>query len=162
MARILVVDDEPLMLSVLRRLLSRAGHEVALAADAREALALLEAAPADLVLSDVRMPGMDGRALLAQVHHRWPCVARLLVSADAAFLSAPHPHAGGGEEVAVLDKPFDADALLAAVEARLPRRPCVERGAACCAWGGARVPGLPALSACGRPADCHPTVSFRK
>jgi len=68
--RILVVDDEPILVRLLVRVLRSHGYDVRGAADGREALALLDEAPADLVLSDVRMPVMDGPALLAELVQR--------------------------------------------------------------------------------------------
>ena len=62
--RILVVDDEPDMLSSCQRLLSRAGYEVKVAPSGREALRLLKEGPFNLILTDLRMPEMDGMEVL--------------------------------------------------------------------------------------------------
>jgi CheY-like chemotaxis protein len=64
MARILVVDDEEKMRRLLCIMLGRRGHETHEAADGREALELLQAQSYDLVISDIRMPHMDGMLLL--------------------------------------------------------------------------------------------------
>jgi DNA-binding NtrC family response regulator len=66
-ARLLLVDDEPLILSALARLLRRSGYEVATAENGRVALGMLETSDFDLVLTDLRMPMLDGRALLVAV-----------------------------------------------------------------------------------------------
>jgi len=68
--RILVVDDEPILVRLLQRALAAHGYEVEGAADGREALAMLDEMPVDLILSDVRMPVMDGPALLAALRER--------------------------------------------------------------------------------------------
>ena len=60
MSRILVVDDDPRNIGVLEALLLPAGHEVLAATSGADALALCAQVPPDLVLLDVRMPGMDG------------------------------------------------------------------------------------------------------
>jgi DNA-binding response OmpR family regulator len=70
MPRVLVVDDEPDICSVLALALQADGFDVAKAADARTALAELESAPPDIVILDIMMPGMDGFELLGQVRQR--------------------------------------------------------------------------------------------
>jgi HD-like signal output (HDOD) protein len=82
---ILFVDDEPLLLEGLRNALRRQRHAwnmrfVTSGAGALEALA---AEPFAIVVSDMRMPGMDGAELLTQVRDRWPHVARLILSGQA-------------------------------------------------------------------------------
>ncbi|MGC4395848.1 HD domain-containing phosphohydrolase [Hydrogenophaga sp. T2] len=80
---VLCVDDEPNILSALRRTLRADGLRVLTAAGGAEALQLLEAEAVDLVVSDMRMPGMDGAALLEHVHARWPASVRLLLTGHA-------------------------------------------------------------------------------
>jgi len=63
--RVLIVDDEPKMQRVLEIMLHRMGHEVLLADNGETALALAQGTPVDLVITDLRMPGMDGIALLS-------------------------------------------------------------------------------------------------
>jgi DNA-binding response OmpR family regulator len=70
MPRLLVVDDDPDMCSVLAAALEAEGFEVAKALDARAALQELASAPPDAVILDVMMPGMDGFELLADVRQR--------------------------------------------------------------------------------------------
>jgi len=70
MPRVLVVDDEPDICSVLALALEADGFDVAKAPDARTALAELESAPPDIVILDIMMPGMDGFELLGQVRQR--------------------------------------------------------------------------------------------
>ena len=84
--RVLLVDDEPRILSGLSRALRTSGSrawDVATATSGDEALARLSEAPADVVLSDVSMPGMDGATLLGEVRRRWPDVVRLVLSGYA-------------------------------------------------------------------------------
>ena len=61
---VLVVDDETKMQRVLEIMLRRMGHEVACAGNGQEALQIMKSAPTDLVISDLRMPGMSGTELL--------------------------------------------------------------------------------------------------
>ncbi len=88
MARVLVVDDEAGMRDFLTLLLEGEGYEVATAADGREALRIFEERPADLVISDVRMPKMDGVALLGGLRQRDPSLPVILVTAHASADSA--------------------------------------------------------------------------
>jgi len=67
LARILVIDDEPDVLKLLRLILERTGFEVTLAADGEQALRCLAEERYDLVLCDVLMPGLDGYGVLAAV-----------------------------------------------------------------------------------------------
>ena len=67
MGNILVAEDNIVMQKLLTKRLQMAGHEVRMAPNGMEALALLEAAPAELILSDIAMPLMDGLTLLRSV-----------------------------------------------------------------------------------------------
>jgi PAS domain S-box-containing protein len=80
-ARILLVDDEPLILSSYRRALSDTQNEIFLAQGANEGLAVLEQQTFDVVLADYRMPQMNGDVFLEHVRDRWPTTVRLLVTA---------------------------------------------------------------------------------
>jgi signal transduction histidine kinase len=79
--RIVVVDDDAGMRRMLARMLEPLGHEVAIAESAAEALALAEQRPVDLVVSDLKMPGMDGLNLLRTLRERGHDSAFILVTA---------------------------------------------------------------------------------
>ena len=80
--RVVFVDDEPALLHGLQHVLHalRRRWDMRFARGGEEALALLEAGPADVVVTDVRMPGMSGLDLLREVRRRWPQTARLVLS----------------------------------------------------------------------------------
>lgn len=80
---VLAVDDEPNILAALRRLFRETGWRILTAGSAEEALVLLSLEPVNAVLSDMRMPGMDGVQLLEKVRLGWPHVARLLLTGQA-------------------------------------------------------------------------------
>jgi HD-like signal output (HDOD) protein len=82
MRDILFVDDERELLDGLRARLYKHRHDwnMTFALSGDEAIATLEKAPVDLIVSDVRMPGMDGGQLLAVVKERWPKTIRIIVS----------------------------------------------------------------------------------
>lgn len=80
--KVLFVDDEPRVLEAIQRMLfDGAGHwEVTTASSGQEALEILGYARFDVIVTDMRMPGMDGSALLTQVHERWPAMTRIVLS----------------------------------------------------------------------------------
>jgi two-component system NtrC family response regulator len=79
--RILVVDDEENLRRVLQVQLEGAGYQLHTAADASEALSLLERLPIDLVLTDFRMPGRSGLDLLREIRSRFPSVQAIMMTA---------------------------------------------------------------------------------
>ncbi len=81
--KVLVVDDEPFILSALKRLLVRRGFEVDTASCGQQALDNLERIRPDVVVSDFTMPGMNGAELLAELAARLPQVRRILLSGRA-------------------------------------------------------------------------------
>lgn len=82
--RILIVDDELSMREFLSILLEREGYEVAMAANAEEALGLIDNSLFDLVISDVQMPGLNGIELLARIKQSAPDTAVLMITAFSA------------------------------------------------------------------------------
>ena len=80
---ILLVDDEESILNSLRRLLRGQPFDVVLAGGGAQALEIMAAQPIDLVMSDARMPGMDGAQLLAEVHRLYPTTSRILLTGYA-------------------------------------------------------------------------------
>lgn len=84
---LLLVDDEPGILSSLRRLFRPHGYRILSAGSGAEGLQILEGEAADLVISDMRMPEMDGALFLEQVRARWPDVVRILLTGYADITS---------------------------------------------------------------------------
>jgi len=80
---LLFVDDEQNILSSLKRLFRSTGHNILTAISGAEALVILEKEEVDLIVSDMRMPGMDGAMLLAQVASNYPDVVRILLTGYA-------------------------------------------------------------------------------
>src|SRR5574341_487900 len=79
----LVVDDEPRLRQVLVHLLENEGFHCREAGSGVEALQVMERDPAPLVISDLRMPQMDGQSMLRELMRRWPNTAVVMVSAVA-------------------------------------------------------------------------------
>jgi HD-like signal output (HDOD) protein len=88
--RILFVDDDPYILTGIRNLLykDRGRWEVVFALGAAQALVETRAKPFDVVVSDMRMPGMDGAAVLTQAERRFPAIARIILSGYTQYESA--------------------------------------------------------------------------
>jgi CheY-like chemotaxis protein len=104
---ILLVDDDPLVREVTAWMLEDAGHDVTEAEDGVAALDHLTShGPVDLLITDVNMPGMDGRELLREVRRRWPSLPVLVVSGR----QSPDPAAE------FMPKPFRLESLIAAVD----------------------------------------------
>ena len=80
MKKILVIDDEEDIRIVLQQVLELEGYEVAVAADGREGLAILDQDGADLVITDVIMPGMDGVETLEHIREKWPGMPVIVIS----------------------------------------------------------------------------------
>ncbi|HYU15649.1 MAG TPA: HDOD domain-containing protein [Candidatus Acidoferrum sp.] len=115
MKRILFVDDEPAVLEGLRNLLrkQRRQWDMAFALGGKAALEELEKEPFDVVVSDMRMPGMDGAELLRQVKDRYPGVARVVLSghADQDLVGRALPVAQQ-----YLSKPCDGEVMRGVIE----------------------------------------------
>ena len=79
-ATVLFVDDEPSVLSALRRLFRPQGYKVLMAEGGKAGLAVLAQETVDLVISDMRMPEMDGVQFLEQVRQRWPHAVRVMLT----------------------------------------------------------------------------------
>ena len=113
--RILLVDDEPLVLLALGRLLRNRGFEVLTAEDGRGAMDLLERERVDLVLSDVCMPNMDGPALLHAMKAHTPPIDCPVIMLTGYGENSDHVLLALGA-VAVVGKPVASAELLTVLE----------------------------------------------
>ena len=107
--RILIVDDEPSLRKVLRAHLGRAGYEVETAEDGEAAVQALDEAPFDLVVSDLRMPRMDGMGLLGWCRTHHPGLPVVLITAHGTVDSAVEAIKQGAYDY--ITKPFDQEEL---------------------------------------------------
>ncbi len=119
-ARILIVDDEPDMVENLTRLLRREGYRCLPATDAKKALDLLEAQRPDLLLTDLKMPGMDGIDLLRRAHAIDPALPVIMITAFSTIESAVAAIKEGAFDY--LPKNFSVDQLHVSVERALRQR----------------------------------------
>lgn len=115
MAQLLIVDDEPTLLSLLRRYLERQGHQLETCGSAEEALPIFAKDPAgfDLVITDLTLPGASGAELIAQLRALNPTVPALIASGfpyepqlpGVEFLQKPFLPQMLAEHIARLVKP---------------------------------------------------------
>jgi putative nucleotidyltransferase with HDIG domain len=117
---VLLVDDEPRLRAVLSRTLSAEGFVCREAGSGVEALREMERDPAPLVISDIRMPEMDGVTLLREIMARWPDTAVILVTAVAEVESAVACLQLGALDY--LAKPFQLDEVRARVYQAVDKR----------------------------------------
>src|SRR5215470_11956722 len=86
--RVLVLDDEPDMVENCARILKRAGYQCLTSTDPQRALALVESERPDLLLTDLKMPGIDGMEVLRRAHETDPALPITVITAFATIESA--------------------------------------------------------------------------
>jgi response regulator RpfG family c-di-GMP phosphodiesterase len=120
-AKILCVDDEPNILLSLRRLFRAKGYQVIVAQGGKEGLSVLDAETVDLVISDMRMPEMDGAQFLERVRSNWPDCIRILLTgySDVQSIVAA---INRGEIHRYIAKPWDETDILLVVRQALERK----------------------------------------
>ncbi|HXK18684.1 MAG TPA: sigma-54 dependent transcriptional regulator [Polyangiaceae bacterium] len=118
-AKILVVDDEASARSGLGKLLEQEGYQVVQASDGREALDVVAEQAPELIITDLKMPNMDGMELLAKLRERGVETPAVVATAFGEVSSAVAAMRAGAEDY--LTKPIDFDALLLVVERTLAR-----------------------------------------
>jgi two-component system response regulator HydG len=119
-ARLLVVDDEPSARTGLEKLLASEGYRVWGAANGEAALERVDEVAPDVVITDLKMPGMDGLELLDRLRARDHTLPVLVVTAFGEVASAVAAMRRGAEDY--LTKPIDFDALLVSIDRALERR----------------------------------------
>ena len=124
MARVLVIDDEEQVRTLIREVLEGAGHEVMEARNGREAIKLYEAHPTDVVITDLVMPEQDGLETIRELRRRFPAVKIIAVSGAQQKLNLDLLYIA--EKLGALrtmEKPFDIRKLVALVEELLQDKP---------------------------------------
>jgi two-component system cell cycle sensor histidine kinase/response regulator CckA len=113
---VLVVDDDPLLRAVTRRMLEKLDYTVIVADSGQQALDVLDASPSDfgLLVTDLTMPNMSGMTLIEHVQHRRPTMPIVAISGFA--LDTKVHDALAAKQIRFVPKPFTADELSQAVE----------------------------------------------
>jgi CheY-like chemotaxis protein len=119
--RILIVEDEPDLATTCARLFRQMGHTPLVALNGREALTLIDRETPDLIVTDLRLPGVDGLEVLHHAHRDGRRTPVILVTAYASEAVRHEAFAAGAR--GYLIKPFSLVDLRAAVEAAFATRP---------------------------------------
>ena len=117
MSRILVIDDEPLVLELIRTMLVMEGYEVFVAPDGKKGLKLFSEHPADLIITDLIMPEMEGIETISTFRRDFPKVKIIAMSGGGR--NDPNIYLGLAENLGAdctFSKPFDRKAFLEAVK----------------------------------------------
>lgn len=122
-AHILVVDDEVNIRNALSTLLEKRGYDAKGIGTAEEAFRYLEETPADLVITDVRMPGMDGIEFLRRLKDKWPSTEVVIMTAFGSIDAAVEAMRLGAYDY--LTKPIDRDRFPLVIEKALERHALV-------------------------------------
>lgn len=117
---VLLVDDDSAILSALQRVLKRTGYRLFVASTPTDALEILTREDIDAVVSDMRMPVMDGAELLQRVRRNWPNISRVLMTGQSDIEQTIRAINEGGVHHYV-SKPWQDDELRAVVEQALER-----------------------------------------
>ena len=124
MSRILIIDDDQAMLNVLRRGLSRAGHETIEATSGRDALRLFGEQSVDIVVTDIIMPDLEGVELIQALRRSHPKLPIIAISGGGRLKPGTYLNLAQASGAAkALQKPFELDQLLSAVNELLGRPP---------------------------------------
>jgi response regulator RpfG family c-di-GMP phosphodiesterase len=118
--RVLIVDDDPALRRILSVMLTQSAFLCRTAASGEEALCLLEKHAFDVVISDLRMPGISGMDLLIEVRQRYPHLAFLMVTGEDETRVGVRAMQLGADDY--LLKPFDADVVLGSLHRALQRK----------------------------------------
>ncbi|MGP1676333.1 MAG: HD domain-containing phosphohydrolase [Burkholderiales bacterium] len=118
---LLCVDDEPNIVAALKRLFRPHGYRVLTAQSGADGLSILAGEAVDLVISDMRMPEMDGAQFLQQVRERWPDSVRVLLTGYADIASTVEA-INKGEIYRYLSKPWNDQEVLLVVRHGIERR----------------------------------------
>jgi DNA-binding NtrC family response regulator len=117
MARILIIDDEQQIRSMLRLMLEREGYEVVEAPDGIEGIRAYRQKPADLIITDLIMPNKDGIGMIIELQKEFPDVK--IIAMSGGGLNKPEGYLKGAKKLGAactLTKPIDREKMLRAVK----------------------------------------------
>ena len=124
-ARVLVIDDEALMRRLVRKILMKEGYSVAAASGPPEALQKLGQSNYDIVITDLRMPEVDGFSFIAQLRERHPGTSLIVMTGFGDAETADQVRAHGADEY--ITKPFNEREIQVIVERVCWRRMVAKR-----------------------------------
>ncbi len=127
MARILIIDDEPQIRSMLKLMLERDGYEVVEAPDGVEGISVYRQNPTDLIITDLIMPNKDGIGMIIDLKKEFPEVK--IIAMSGGGLNKPDGYLKGAKKLGAsctLTKPIDREEILRVVAAILKNTPLPE------------------------------------
>jgi len=125
--RVLVVDDEPLVNASCRRVLGTEGYDVETTESGQDGLSRACTRPYDVVITDLKMPDLDGMDLIRQLHRRHASTPILVITGYGSIASAVEVIQLGARDY--IEKPFTPDRLIQAVHDALAEEPAEGGGA---------------------------------
>ncbi len=128
MANVIIVDDEQSYRQLLTLVFEDEGYTIRTAMNGRQALALLEEEPADIIVSDVKMPDMDGIEMLRAVRESLPDVGVILMTAFASVETAREAFKLGADDF--IQKPFDVEELKLIIRKTLEKQALIDENRA--------------------------------
>ncbi|PKN10561.1 MAG: DNA-binding response regulator, partial [Deltaproteobacteria bacterium HGW-Deltaproteobacteria-7] len=120
MKKILIVDDELNMRLVLSAMLKKEGCEVSSAANGIEALQILKSSKIDVVVTDLKMPDIDGMELLTRISEQYPEIPVIMITAHGSIATAVEALKKGALDY--ITKPFDLDELKSVISKAIKTR----------------------------------------
>jgi DNA-binding NtrC family response regulator len=111
---VLAVDDEPMMRSLLEKILTRDGYKIVTAEDGEEALKVLEKQPVSIVISDIKMPKLNGFDLLKVIKSKYPEIGVIMMTAYGDTFTVKDALLLGADEY--ITKPFKSFEISLVVE----------------------------------------------
>ncbi len=117
MSRILVIDDEPNILMMLKRMLERAGYDVDIAVNGEEGLELFKKFPADLIITDIVMPEKEGLETIRELKKQYPGLKIIAISGGGRIDSREYLESArlfGASKI--FQKPFRQKEMISAVK----------------------------------------------
>ncbi len=128
MANLLIVDDEQSYRQLLSLVFEGEGHTVRTANNGREGVEMIRAEPADLIVSDVRMPDMDGIEMLREIRETFPEIGIVFMTAFASVETAREAFKLGADDF--IQKPFDVEELKLIVKKTLEKQALIDENRA--------------------------------
>ena len=122
--RMMLVDDEVRFLSTTKKLLAKKGYDVVTASSGAEALEIIRAQNINVVILDVKMPGMDGNATLKEIKRLFPLTEVIMLTGHATMESAVDGLKSGASDYLV--KPADLDEIINKAEEAFEKRQGLE------------------------------------
>ena len=153
MEKILIVDDEINMRLVLSAMLKKEGYDVVTAAHGKEALQILQQSNMAVVVTDLKMPDIDGMELLAHISERYPQIPVIMITAHGTVATAVEAFKKGAFDY--ITKPFDMDDLKQVISKAVKTRLLKEHDVS---WSSAEIERVGIIGTSAKTMDIFETI----